>query len=380
MRKRKYQFRLFGGLFLTVDGKTIPLSSQLGKQLSAILAFLLCNYKQAVSKEKMIDNFWQDSDNPTNALKFAIHRLRNALKKIDGLPDVELVVTTSNGYQFNPDLYVELDTEVFEKNVLNAKSESELQLYHESIDLYQGDFLEGIEEEWAITDRGYYRSIFTQICHTVAEKYVSEGNYKEAVSVCEKGLDADEFEETLIYTYVEALVKDQRINYAKKYFKEVNKKYEKRVGLSLESVNSSKSIEQLINNQVSIEPTTSSFTIEQASSIGPLIVDKNTFNVLCVYETRNVARYNYNDYIIEMSLEVSKGEQDRVMDAFMNILKMSFRKTDVVTKEDDQKVALLVKLAHESDVEILYDRIQRRLSEQVGELNYDFSYTIKKVA
>lgn len=74
MRKRKYQFRLFGGLYLTVDGKTIALSSQLGKQLSAILAFLICNYKQSVSKEKMIDNFWPDSDNPTNALKFAIHR------------------------------------------------------------------------------------------------------------------------------------------------------------------------------------------------------------------------------------------------------------------------------------------------------------------
>lgn len=382
MRKRKYQFRLFGGLYLTVDGKTFALNNELGKQLSAILAFLLCNYKQVVSKEKMIDNFWPDSDNPTNALKFAVHRLRNALKKIDGLPEAELVVTATNGYQFNPDLYVELDTEVFEKNVLNAKSDSDLEMYHESIELYKGDFLDGIEEEWAITDRGYYRSIFTQICHTVAIEYMKEDNFKAAIDVCEKGLDADEFEETLIYTYLEALVKDQRYNFAKKYYNEINKKYQKRVGLSLDDVNVDKSFDKLVNEQVGDDgktPGAFSYIADQTSFVGPMVVDTNTFKALCSYEVRNVARYNYKDYIIEMVIESSSDDQKVVMETFMNILKMSFRKTDVVTKLDDRKIALLVKLAHETDVEILYSRIQRRLSEQVGEFNYDFTYEMKKV-
>ena len=382
MRKRKYQFRLFGGLYLTVDGKTFALNNELGKQLSAILAFLLCNYKQVVSKEKMIDNFWPDSDNPTNALKFAVHRLRNALKKIDGLPEAELVVTATNGYQFNPDLYVELDTEVFEKNVLNAKSDSDLEMYHESIELYKGDFLDGIEEEWAITDRGYYRSIFTQICHTVAIEYMKEDNFKAAIDVCEKGLDADEFEETLIYTYLEALVKDQRYNFAKKYYNEINKKYQKRVGLSLDDVNVDKSFDKLVNEQVGDDgktPGAFSYVADQTSFVGPMVVDTNTFKALCSYEVRNVARYNYKDYIIEMVIESSSDDQKVVMETFMNILKMSFRKTDVVTKLDDRKIALLVKLAHETDAEILYSRIQRRLSEQVGEFNYDFTYEMKKV-
>lgn len=57
MRKRKYQFRMFGGLYLTTDGKTIPISSLFGKQLIALLTYLICNYKQSVSKEKIIDIF-----------------------------------------------------------------------------------------------------------------------------------------------------------------------------------------------------------------------------------------------------------------------------------------------------------------------------------
>lgn len=383
MRKRKYQFRLFGGLYLTVDGKTLALSNQLGKQLSAILAFLICNYKQSVSKEKMIDNFWPDSDNPTNALKFAIHRLRNALKDIEGLPETELIVTTSNGYQFNPEINAELDTEIFEKNVLNAKSDTELSLYHDCIELYKGDFLEGIEEEWVITDRGYYRSILTQICHTLAVEYMKIDDLKDAIEVCEKGLNADEFEETLIYTYLEALVKDKRFNYAKKYYNEISKKYEKRVGISLDSYNASKSFTQLMNNQVMKNADTkisdTVYSMSDGSSVGPMVVDQKIFDALCVYELRNVARYNYKDYVIQMVLETTKSEQASIMQIFMNVLKMSFRKTDVVTKINDQKIALLVKLANESDVEILYTRIQRRLSEQVNEYKYNLTYTMKQV-
>ena len=54
MRKRKYQFRMFGGLYLTTDGKTIPISSLVGKQLIALLTYLICNYKQSVSKKKSL--------------------------------------------------------------------------------------------------------------------------------------------------------------------------------------------------------------------------------------------------------------------------------------------------------------------------------------
>lgn len=143
MRKRKYQFRMFGGLYLTTDGKTIPISSLVGKQLIALLTYLICNYKQSVSKEKIIDIFWPDSENPSNALKFAIHRLRKALGNVVGLPDVEMIVTTANGYQFNPAISVELDTEVFEKTVLEANSEENFELYRKAVDLYYGDFLEG---------------------------------------------------------------------------------------------------------------------------------------------------------------------------------------------------------------------------------------------
>lgn len=54
MRKRKYQFRMFGGLYLTTDGKTIPISSLVGKQLIALLTYLICNINNQYQRKKSL--------------------------------------------------------------------------------------------------------------------------------------------------------------------------------------------------------------------------------------------------------------------------------------------------------------------------------------
>ena len=81
-----------------------------------------------------------------------------------------------------------------------------------------------------------------------------------------------------------------------------------------------------------------------------------------------------------MILETKKQYEDSIMHLLMNILEMSFRKNDVITKLSDNKVALLVRLAHESDVEILYNRVNARLSEQIEEYSYHLTYVIRLIA
>lgn len=309
MRKRKYQFKMFGGLSVTTDGKTIPLSSQIGKQLTALLSYLICNYKQSVSKEKIIDNFWPDSENPSNALKFAIHRLRKTLETVEGLPNVEMIVTTANGYQFNPTISVDLDTEAFEKAVLEAKSDDSVEQYRQAADLYDGDFLEGVEIEWILTDRGYYRSIFIQICNTLADRYLKNNQIDEAIDICEKGLDADELDETLIHTYLISLLKAKKYNFAKSYYDYIKKTYKKKVGVPFESLAQGQSFNQLVarlaieDDEQTISDTIASAMLPNSTFVGPMIVDNATFNELCIYAMRNVQRYQTNDYVVTMRLD-----------------------------------------------------------------------------
>ena len=386
MRKRKYQFKMFGGLSVTTDGKTIPLSSQIGKQLTALLSYLICNYKQSVSKEKIIDNFWSDSENPSNALKFAIHRLRKTLETVEGLPNVEMIVTTANGYQFNPAISVELDTEAFEKAVLEAKSDNSVEQYRQAADLYAGDFLEGVDIEWVLTDRGYYRSIFVQICNTLADRYLKDNQIDEAIGICEKGLDADELDETLIHTYLISLLKAKKYNFAKSYYDYIKKAYKKKVGVPFESLAQGQSFNQLIarlaieDDEQTISDTIASAMLPNATFVGPMIVDNATFNELCIYAMRNSQRYQTNDYVVTMRLDSVKEKRRNIMNQLMDILKVSFRKTDVVTRNGDSEICLLVRLTNATDVEIIYNRLNTRLSESVGEANYTLTYTIKPIA
>ena len=74
-------------------------------------------------------------------------RLRAGLKKIGGDLDENAIITTASGYQLNPEMEVELDTEEFEKLVLKGKSEKKLSLLEQACDMYHGDFMEGSREK-----------------------------------------------------------------------------------------------------------------------------------------------------------------------------------------------------------------------------------------
>ena len=384
MKNKVFKFQLFGGLILRVEDRTYVLSDILEQQLCALFAFFVCNHKQSVSKEKIIDSFWQESENPTNALKYAVHRLRAGLKKIGGDLDENAIITTASGYQLNPEMEVELDTEEFEKLVLKGKSEKKLLLLEQACDMYHGDFMEGSKEEWVLVDRRYYTSIFKQLCHAMAEHFMKKKQNEKAIKYCERGLRTDEFSESLIYTYLKVLILEKRYSYAQTFYDTINAKYKKRLGFSLDTLNKEYSFKHLLSQHIvedeSEDTEKMTLTLGKEAAVGPMVVNENVFNVLCEYEMRNISRNPVPEYVICMILETKKQYEDSIMHLLMNILEMSFRKNDVITKLSDNKVALLVRLAHESDVEILYNRVNARLSEQIEEYSYHLTYVIRLIA
>ena len=312
--------------------------------------------------------------------------MRKTLETVEGLPNVEMIVTTANGYQFNPAISVELDTEAFEKAVLEAKSDNSVEQYRQAADLYDGDFLEGVDIEWVLTDRGYYRSIFVQICNTLADRYLKNNQIDDAIDICEKGLDADELDETLIHTYLISLLKAKKYNFAKSYYDYIKKAYKKKVGVPFESLAQGQSFNQLVaklaieDDEQTISDTIASAMLPNSTFVGPMVVDNLIFNELCIYAMRNSQRYQTNDYVVTMRLDSVKEKRRNIMNQLMDILKVSFRKTDVVTRNGDSEICLLVRLTHATDVEIIYNRLNTRLSESVGEANYTLTYAIKPLA
>ena len=109
----KLKVYLFGRLRLELNGNIIDLEELLGNQLSNVFALLVCNNEKGVTKNELIEKFWYDSENPANALKYAIFRLRNTLKQEPLLSDYNIVVTNKTGYTISDEFEIELDVEEF---------------------------------------------------------------------------------------------------------------------------------------------------------------------------------------------------------------------------------------------------------------------------
>ncbi len=371
MERAKYQFHLLGPFSVENDGKQINISEKLGKQLSSIFAFMLCNHTQQITKEKLIDTFWQESDNPNNALKYAIYRLRKYLPTVEGMEE-EWIVTASNGYQINDALSYSIDIEEFEKYIFEAKEKNDICCYQKAIDLYRGNLLSDIEAEWIDVDRGYYRSMIVQACSTLSSVYLEKKQTKDAVLVAEKGLKFDELDEQLITTYLRALIQEKKYSQAMTYYQYINKKYKEKMGLPLENIAGQKFSAILSSQGMSSYDEKDKVYVretENTSIGGPLEVDAKTMNSICLFVMRNVDRIKINGYVLTISIQDTKEKTKKIMDELSSIFKVSFRRSDVLAKIHENEYALFLNLRKEKDTVIIEKRILSRLSKKYSNLN-----------
>ena len=191
--------KLFGSIRLIYNENEIDLEVILGKQLSSLFAFLLCHRNYVVTKDVLIENIWPNSDNPNNALKYAIHRLRNALAEIEKIPSVEWIVTAKNGYRINEDIKINIDVEQFEKLINQAKQDDSLSLYYSAFNLFEHEFLSNLDVEWILLDRSYYKSLYLKVAIHLASELNQQNSYIEAMEVAKKAISFDSLNDELIY-------------------------------------------------------------------------------------------------------------------------------------------------------------------------------------
>lgn len=368
----KYRCKLLGSFCIETSGAQIDLTEKLGNQLSSIFAFMLCNHNQLISKEKIIDTFWPDSENPGNALKYAIFRLRKSLAEIDGI-DEEWIVTGNKGYQIQPELSFSLDIEEFENYISVAKQSEDIEAYQKAIDLYRGNLLEGIESEWIDVDRGYYKSIVLQACNTLSSYYLENKKVKEAIRVAEKGLSYDELDEQLIASYLKGLIQDKKYNQAMTYYQFINKKYKEKLGMSLDNIAGEKFTAILSSQGKATFDEKEKQYIRQEkmmmSASGPLEVDIHALNAICLFVMRNADRVKISGYVLKISVDQTISNYKNLMNDILSIIKLSFRKSDVIAKVNEYEYAIFLNLRQESDTKIIEKRILSRLSKKYTNQN-----------
>lgn len=379
MEDNIYYFNYFNGFTVTINGKFIDLRKECGKQLSNLLAFLL-EKERSISKDELIDTLWTESDSPRNALKFAIYRLRNKLKEVDGLPDVEYVVTTASGYQFNPTLKFVKDCVIFEQKLTKAINDNDFATWESCFDDYTGDYLNGIEANWIDSIRRHYKDLMLKTCNRLASIYLSKKDPKKAIILCNKGLRINNLDERLIYTYLNALINDHQYNNALVYYQNVNEKYKRILGLPLHLKSQLKEAIEQAEKSEAITFDDDSFDVENFR-FKAMSVDIKTFKSLCEYAIRNYIVTKDKKYLVTIK---TKGDIEGliIMDKLIPIIQNTIRCNDVICVDENNSILLLVSLNNKEEADIIYNRIIGKLDVyndiNSSELNYNVKNLIEE--
>src|SRR5215216_4680776 len=148
----RLEIALLGSPEIKLDGKPIKTDR---RKAVALLAYLAVT-GQAHTRDQLAALLWPDYD---HAAAFAY--LRRTLWELNNFLGDEWMEANRETIAFKPDSAVWLDTDVFQKNLMESKDESSLE---EAITLYRGDFLSGFFvqdtapfEDWQIQQAEYFR-------------------------------------------------------------------------------------------------------------------------------------------------------------------------------------------------------------------------------
>lgn len=365
---------LLGKFQISDEIETIGSGYIKSDMLEKLLSFLIINRNRAMTAQELAENLWQEeeTENPIGALKNLMYRLRKFLKKEWG--DKEYIVSakgTRGYYQWNSDIDVEVDVELFEINCKEAndnKSVAEsIKCLEAAISLYRGDFLvKHSDLYWIIPLSSYYRSLFLSSVKVLSELYIEEKRYQDAEKLCSRALTFDLVDEGLHIAMITSLIRQDKRALATEYYERAEKILYEAFGirgtkgmlaiqkelLAMTGGNESCGIREMQDDMQ-----------EESETEGAYVCGYAVFKAIYRLEARKIARLGLAEYILLITLRlknvsqeeepINKAIKKKSIKTLEKVVRDSLRIGDVMSQySDTQIVALLPTCSFESSAMI----------------------------
>jgi DNA-binding SARP family transcriptional activator len=197
-------FTLFGSMRMYDEEKTEEI--QLTSAIQLLLAYLLLNRHRTCSRDVLVDLFWQelDEDKARNCLNTALWRLRKALKPYETASCAYLVSNTNGEIGFNPLSQYWLDVAEYTSHVrpilstpVEEVDSGTIARLESTLDLYQGELLEGVYADWAISEREHLRILHHNCLAYLMEYHRLHLEFDKSLAYGQKILEDDPLREEI---------------------------------------------------------------------------------------------------------------------------------------------------------------------------------------
>lgn len=222
------------------DQRALELGSPLTRSL---LAYLLLHRQQPSDRRRLAFIFWSRGTESAarRNLRQYLHRMRQIFEGLDFSDD--LILTTGNTVQINPAVDIWLDVDAFRSL---TKPDSAIDDLMRGIELYRGDLLSDLYEDWCDSRRHELRRHYLQSLERLSARLQEAYRVEDALAITRQWIAAEPFEEAahrrLMALYLEAGKRNQALQHYQQFEADLAK------GLGVEPVAETQALFEMIQS------------------------------------------------------------------------------------------------------------------------------------
>ena len=184
---RAYLFRSIW--VVTEDGRTLDLGSP---TVRSLFAYLLLHRDHPSDRRRLAFLFWPRASEAAarRNLRQYLHRLRRALEPVDPLGG--LLIAEHSAVQLDPSAQIWVDVEAFRHN---TRPEATLPDLQTAAELYSGDLLEDVYEDWCDETRQELRQSYLNLLDRLSQILQDMGRLDEATAFSQKWIGSEPLDE-----------------------------------------------------------------------------------------------------------------------------------------------------------------------------------------
>jgi len=391
----KLHINMLGNVSLTYNGKSITDQNVRSKKFWQIVEYLITFRNRDVSQTELIDLIYPEgkSDNPANALKTTIHRVRGELIELGHENAQNMIVQRRGAYAWNSNIECVIDAEEFEKLCRAAASadaeEKSLENYLHAIELYKGDFLhKSALEPWAVQLNIYYHTLFSDAVHKTIALLKKNHDWHRMIEVCEKALNIDAFDEDLYYNMILALINTENHSLALEEYRKMTTLFYREFGVtpSKETMKLYREILKPNSKEVEMDLSIIKENLkEEEPGRGPFFCEYEIFKDFYRIEVRISARTGESVYLALLTLVSEDGGVPKVkqLNKYMDRLRDSINKTlrsgDIFAQYSVCQFILLLPLTTYENGEMIMDRVVKRFGKVQSTDNFTLIHSLQAI-
>ncbi|HEY1680519.1 MAG TPA: AAA family ATPase [Candidatus Tumulicola sp.] len=182
------EIRLFGQLEIRRGG--VPVVFSTPRKSLEVLAYLLLNRSAPAGREYLAFMLYPDDEESSARAK--LRATLNDMPKILPAPFAQYVIVDSDKVRWNPDAPLWLDVDAF------GAAAADPQRHADAIDLYRGDLLPQIYDEWIEAPRETYRNAYVRCLDSAIAAARSKADFPAAIEAARKALTIDPWREDVV--------------------------------------------------------------------------------------------------------------------------------------------------------------------------------------